>query len=122
MASVRTEGEALGLATIGRGEARSWENNPTLLRLVSVILFAGIWQIAGMIPVSFAFPTFFETVTALVSMIADGSLPKAYLSTLQPLLLGVILSAFLGVGIGTLCGLWRPGCGCDLLGCGLGPG
>jgi ABC-type nitrate/sulfonate/bicarbonate transport system permease component len=110
VAGVRTEGGAISLApSAGRSEARSWEDSPTLLRLISVVLFAGIWQVAGMIPVSFAFPTFFDTLAAFFGMIADGSLPKAYLSTLQPLILGVVLSALLGVGIGTVCGLSRAG-------------
>ena len=110
MASVRTEGGAASLPPlIGRSDARSWQENPTLLRIASVVLFAGVWQIAGLIPVSFAFPTFSDTVVAFVEMTADGSLPKAYLSTLQPLLLGVVLSTFLGVGLGTVCGLWRTG-------------
>ena len=110
MASMRTEGGAASLAPLTRrGDARSWQDNPTLLRIASVVLFAGVWQIAGLIPVSFAFPTFSDTVVAFVGMTADGSLPKAYLSTLQPLLLGVVLSTFLGVGLGTVCGLWRTG-------------
>ena len=110
MASLRTEGEAVGLAPLARrGEAgRLWQR-PVVLRLLSIALFAGIWEIAGLIPVSFAFPTFSDTVFAFAGLIADGSLPKAYVSTLQPLLLGVLLSAFLGVGLGTLCGLWRTG-------------
>jgi NitT/TauT family transport system permease protein len=40
-------------------------------------------------------------------MIADGSMPRAYLSTLQPLVIGVVASAVLGVGLGVLMGL-RP--------------
>jgi len=82
-------------------------DNPIFIRLLSIALFAGIWEIAGRIPVSFAFPTFSDTLAAFFRMIADGSLPVAYLSTLQPLILGVVLSAIIGVGVGMLCGLLR---------------
>lgn len=92
-----------------RAAAGPWSGRTMVLRLLSVVLFAVIWELAGRIPVSFAFPTFSATVAAFLGLLADGSLPRAYLSTLQPLILGVVLSAILGVGIGTLCGLWRAG-------------
>jgi ABC-type nitrate/sulfonate/bicarbonate transport system permease component len=90
-------------------EADRLLRQPAALRLISVILFAAIWEIAGRVPVSFAFPTFLDTFAALVRLVGDGSLPMAYLSTLQPLVLGVLLSAFIGVGTGTFCGLSRTG-------------
>jgi len=79
-----------------------------LWRLLSVALFCGAWEIAGQIPINYAFPPFSETATAFFIMIFDGSLPRAYLSTLQPLAIGVIASAVIGIGVGVLMGL-RPG-------------
>lgn len=70
-------------------------------------LVFGAWEIGGRIPISIAFPTFSDTFVALGSMIADGSMGKAYLSTLQPLVIGVVISALLGVGLGVCMGLWR---------------
>ena len=107
MASVNTESEAGSLVLSGRGEASGWADHPIVLRVISIALFALIWEIAGRIPVSFAFPTFSDTMVAFFGLIADGSMFKAYLSTLQPLIIGVVLSAVLGVAIGTLCGLSR---------------
>lgn len=78
-----------------------------LWRLASVALFCGAWEIAGQIPINLAFPTFSATVAAFVSLIADGSMPKAYLNTLAPLAIGVAISAVLGVGIGVWMGLQR---------------
>jgi ABC-type nitrate/sulfonate/bicarbonate transport system permease component len=108
--SMRGETEALLLGRAsGASEAVRLLEKPAVLRLLSVVLFAAIWEVAGRVPVSFAFPTFSDTLIAFLGLIADGSLPKAYLSTLQPLILGVVLSAFLGVGVGLICGLWRTG-------------
>lgn len=107
MAGVRTESEAAGFALRARGGTNGWVGHPVVLRVLSIALFIAAWEIAGRIPVSFAFPTFSDTLAAFVGLVADGSLPKAYLSTLQPLVLGVVLSAVAGVAIGTLCGLSR---------------
>ena len=76
-------------------------------RLASIALVCGAWEIAGRIPINYAFPSFSETVLAFGRMVADGSLPKAYVSTLQPLLLGVAISAGLGIAIGVMMGLRR---------------
>jgi NitT/TauT family transport system permease protein len=108
---VGTEREAVGLAHFadGRGAAVRFYERPGFLRLVSLAVFALAWEIAGRIPISFAFPTFAATAEAFVELTVSGELPRAYVSTLQPLILGVILSGFLGVGLGVICGLWRPG-------------
>ena len=92
---------AMGHAREGGGE------RPWLWRLASVGLFFLAWEIAGRVPINPAFPTFLETFAALLGLIRDGTLFTAYLSTLQPLLLGLIISAVMGVGLGVAMGLWR---------------
>jgi len=78
-----------------------------ILKLCSAILMFGAWEIAGRIPVSFAFPTFFESLAAFWVLIVDGTLFTAYLETLKPLVVGVLISGFLGVTIGLWIGLNR---------------
>ena len=56
-------------------------------------------------PINLAFPTFSSTVAAFFEMVDDGSMLKAYALTLQPLIIGLIISAFLGVSIGVAMGL-----------------
>jgi NitT/TauT family transport system permease protein len=76
-------------------------------RLLSVVIVALAWEIAGRIPISFAFPTFSATMGALLELTLSGELPKAYLSTLQPLVIGVVISTAAGVALGVLMGLSR---------------
>jgi ABC-type nitrate/sulfonate/bicarbonate transport system permease component len=101
-AGARVASAALGADMAAAGD-HAW-----LWRLLSIALFCGAWEIAGRIPINYAFPSFSETAMAFFSMIADGSLPRAYLSTLQPLVIGVVASAVIGIGLGVLMGL-RPG-------------
>ena len=81
------------------------KHRPLYLKLISASLLFGAWEISGRIPVSYAFPTFVESMTALFMIIKDGSIFVAYMDTLQPLFLGVLISAILGVGIGLWVGL-----------------
>jgi NitT/TauT family transport system permease protein len=73
--------------------------------LVSLATLFTVWEIAGRVPISFAFPTFLETVAALWEMLWDGTLLPAYGLTFQPLLIGVAVSAVLGIALGVLMGL-----------------
>ena len=80
-------------------------NRPLLLKLLSGVVVFGAWEIAGRIPVSFGFPTFFESMSALLAMTLDGSLFEAYLDTLRPLVIGLLISAFIGIAVGLWIGL-----------------
>ena len=73
----------------------------------SFALFFGLWEWAGRWPLSPAFPSFSQTALALGRMAMDGSLVRAYASTLQPLVIGVAISAAIGVGAGVAMGLSR---------------
>lgn len=81
--------------------------SPAAWRILSVAAFALAWEIAGRVPINLAFPTFLETLAAFWRLAADGSLAHAYLSTLQPLAIGLVVSAVLGVALGLAMGLSR---------------
>jgi NitT/TauT family transport system permease protein len=74
---------------------------------ISFVFFFGAWELAGRWPISAAFPPFSQTFIALAQMAADGSLVKAYLSTLQPLVIGIVLCGVAGIGFGVGMGLSR---------------
>ncbi|MBK0398235.1 ABC transporter permease subunit [Limibaculum sp. M0105] len=76
-----------------------------LLKVLSSAIVFGAWEIAGRIPVSYAFPTFLESMQALVALTLDGTLFAAYAETLRPLVLGVLISSFLGIALGLWIGL-----------------
>ena len=77
------------------------------LKLLSGVIVFGAWEIAGRVPVSYAFPTFFESMAALGAMTVDGSLLEAYVDTLRPLVIGLLISAFIGIALGLWVGLTR---------------
>ena len=80
---------------------------PLTWQVISLALVFGLWELAGRWPISPAFPPFSKTAIALIRMSADGSLAKAYLSTLQPLIIGIVLCGVLGIGFGIAMGLSR---------------
>jgi len=81
--------------------------HPITLRLLSVAIVLGAWQYAGEVPISPAFPTFWQTLVATGELIQDGSLIYAFWITLQPLFIGLAISCALGISAGILMGLRR---------------
>ena len=86
-------------------ERRALPSRALALKILSALVLFGAWEIAGRIPVSLAFPTFLESMSALFRMAFDGTLWTAYAETLQPLVVGVAISAVLGIAIGLWVGL-----------------
>ena len=80
---------------------------PYLLTFLSAFIVLGSWEIAGRVPVSYSFPTFIETMAAFWVLLMDGTMFVAYAETLRPLVVGVLISAILGIGIGLAIGLSR---------------
>jgi len=78
-----------------------------LLKFLSAFILFGSWEIAGRIPVSYAFPTFIESMAAFWVLIIEGTMFVAYAETLKPLVIGVLISAILGISIGLAIGLSR---------------
>lgn len=74
-------------------------------KVLSVVVFATVWEIAGRTGFNFSFPTFLETVGAFFEMVADGSMGAAYLRTAEPLIIGVAFSIVVGVTSGVVMGL-----------------
>ena len=83
----------------------SFFRHPLTLRIISVSIVFGAWEWAGRIPISPAFPTFLETMSALFGMLADGSMAKVYPATFQPLFIGLVISSILCVACGIFMGL-----------------
>lgn len=79
--------------------------HPLLMRLISFGVVLGAWEYAGATGLSAAFPSFSDTFAALMRMAMDGSLIKAFGKTLEPLLLGLVISVALGVVLGVWMGL-----------------
>ncbi len=79
-----------------------------VLRIVSFGIALLAWEYAGRIPVSAAFPTFGETLAALIELASDGSLGAAFAKTLYPLAIGLVVSILVGVTLGVLMGLNQP--------------
>ncbi|AZV77313.1 ABC transporter permease [Parasedimentitalea marina] len=82
---------------------------------LSIVLVFVAWEIAGLVPISIAFPTFTGTMRALFEMLVDGRLFYAYAETLKPLVVGIVISGTFGVIIGIAMGLnktaqwfWEP--------------
>jgi ABC-type nitrate/sulfonate/bicarbonate transport system permease component len=96
----RLDGPAGRLTGRGPGSHALW-------LLASFTVFFGIWELAGRWPVSPAFPPFTATAGARLRRAGDGSLARAYAATLQPLVLGLAVSAVAGVGFGVAMGLSR---------------
>lgn len=74
------------------------------LQVLSVVVFLGIWQIAGahVNPILLATPT--KVWSAFVDMSKDGTLGPAFLRAMEVLAVGFAIAAVVGISVGVLMG------------------
>ena len=90
----------------GRSQRRAAGGvHPWLLRAASIAFVFAMWEIAGAIPVSIAFPRFTATMGAFLEMLTDGTFLTAYSQTILPLIVGVVLTGMGGILAGIVMGL-----------------
>jgi NitT/TauT family transport system permease protein len=83
----------------------AWAGRPWVLRAASILVLFALWEWAGRVPVSIAFPTCTATLAAFADMLVDGTFARAYAETAGPLIVGVLLTAIGGVFAGVVMGL-----------------
>ena len=99
---------SISVAVTTPPEPQRWRFPAMLFwRLLSILMVFGAWEVAGRVPISPAFPTFFETMIALYQLTVDGRMAHAYAITLEPLAIGVGFSASSGIVFGVSMGLSR---------------
>lgn len=74
------------------------------LQVLSVVVFLGIWQIAGahVNPILLATPT--RVWSAFISLIQGGTLGPAFLRAMEVLAVGFAIAAVVGIAVGILMG------------------
>jgi ABC-type nitrate/sulfonate/bicarbonate transport system permease component len=84
-----------------------WMAHPSLIRIVSVVIFLGIWEYFGrrIDPLFLAAPS--KIAEAAVDMAVSGELLQALLSTLYPFAIGMAISILGGIVIGVAMAQWR---------------
>lgn len=90
-----------------RNLLRKWLTHRNFWRALSLCVVAGGWEVVGRVNFNPAIPKFSATIGALFEMLADGTLTRAYSSTLQPLAAGLGFSVLIGVAFGITIGLSR---------------
>lgn len=78
---------------------------PLAWKVLSFVLFALAWEMAGRSGFNFSFPTFTASAAAFWEMIADGTMGMAYLRTTEPLVIGLAFSLIVGISAGVAMGL-----------------
>lgn len=90
-------------------EGTSWlsKNKYPLITVASVVVLLVAWEVFGrqMNPIFASYPT--AIGLEFVAQIQDGRLPAAFWESVQPLAVGFLLSAAIGIPIGLLVGRFR---------------
>lgn len=89
--------------SMARTEAAS--RRVLVLKVLSIVCVLALWELFGRTKTGIIFPPFSSVCKAFYDMLISGVLYEAYAKTLFPLVVGLLLTATCGVGIGITMGL-----------------
>lgn len=109
MAQERAQARARQQSAAKQGLVRRVLRNRryTLVTMASLVILLVAWEFFGrkMNPIFASYPT--EIANAFVEQVQDGTLPTAFVDSLQPLMLGYLIAAAIGIPLGLLLGRYR---------------
>jgi NitT/TauT family transport system permease protein len=79
-------------------------DHPNLVRAAIVLVFLAAWEVYGrsLNPILLSYPS--AVALAFVELVGNGQLATALLQSVQPLVVGFVLSLVAGIGVGVLTG------------------
>ena len=78
-----------------------------VLRIVAVAGFLAAWQLSGLFVNPIFFSTPLDVLSSLAQIMADGTLERAFLSSLWDMVIGLVVASVLGLGLGVVMGRFR---------------
>jgi NitT/TauT family transport system permease protein len=100
--------EGRGRALQGAREGdRVLSRRGELLRAAAILAVLGAWQLSGLVlnPIFIATPT--SVLVSFWQIVADGTLPRAFASSLGEMAVGLAIAALAGIGLGVAMGRVR---------------
>jgi ABC-type nitrate/sulfonate/bicarbonate transport system permease component len=91
--------------TLRRAAAPAWRGE--LLRVGAIAVVLGAWQASGLFMNPIFMSTPYAVLSAFLKIVADGSLPRAFASSLGEMAAGLSIATAAGFGIGIAMGRFR---------------
>lgn len=103
----RTPMNIAATAPRAKFQGSSQNSKQRIARWIAVIVALGLWQLSGLFLKSIFISTPSAIVASFFHLIGDGQLPGAFFRSLLEMLAGLIVAAFIGIGVGLLMGRVR---------------
>lgn len=105
--TVQTASTETGASTPADKQQKTLWRPEVYFPVIAGVIFLGVWEIVGRAvnPILFAPPS--RVAGELISMTLSGRLPRAFLTTMNALLVGYLLSVVVGLIVGVILGRWK---------------
>lgn len=107
MAATVVEGATAKSRSSGASSGTVLLDRPWFLRMLTLLLFGGLWELGATRRDSLMIPGFVETLEAIVALVQDPVFWAAFLTSNQALWIGLGISIVVGIPLGLATGRFR---------------